>query len=63
MGGWKQIGSVKICGAPRCPGYKEVVEKPPLMKSVVLCAKDPEGNHFEKMIELRNDIHSYWQKR
>jgi hypothetical protein len=63
MGGWKQVGSVVLCDEPCCPGYREVVEKPPVLNmAVVICAKNPNAaKDFERMVQLKNDIHSYWQ--
>ena len=62
MGGWKKVGSITLCGAPCCPGYREIVEKPPLLQAVSICAKDPNAQDNERLEKLRNDIHSYWQK-
>jgi len=39
MAGWKRVGSVDICSAPCCPGYREVVEKPPYLQAVSFCVK------------------------
>lgn len=62
MAGWKRVGSVEICGEPCCPGYREVVEKPPFLKVMVFCVKDPTAKPFDRLVQLKNDIHSYWQK-
>ena len=62
MSGWKKVGSITMCGAPCCPGYRETIEKPPLLPPVTMCKKDPFARDFERLIQLRNDIHSYWQK-
>ena len=61
MGGWKKVGSIEICGAPCCPGYREEIEKPPLLQPVVFCVKNPDAKEFERLIQLKNDLHSYWQ--
>merc|ERR1711894_370634 len=37
MAGWKKVGSVDICSAPCCPGYREVLEKPPYLQAVSFC--------------------------
>ena len=63
MGGWKKVGTVDICRAPCCPGYREVTETPPLLQPVAFCVKDPNANDLDRLVALRNDIHSYWQKR
>merc|ERR1712051_143474 len=63
MAGWKRVGSVDICSAPCCPGYREVVENPPYLQAVSFCVKDPKANDYEKLVNLRNDLHSYWQRR
>ena len=62
MAGWKRVGKVEICRAPCCPGYREVVEKPAFLQPVVMCVKEPNHNDFDRLIQLRNDIHSYWQR-
>ena len=64
MGGWKSVGDIELCQMPCCPGYREVVEKPPLLRPVVLCKKLANGGKdFERLINLSNDLHSYWQRR
>ena len=63
MAGWKKVGSVDICRAPCCPGYREVVEKPPFLQPVAFCAKDPNANDLERLVNLRNDLHSFWQRK
>ena len=62
MGGWKKVGTIVMCAPPCCPGYREVIEKPRLLQAVSICTKDPNAKDFERLVELRNDVHSYWQK-
>ena len=63
MVGWKKIGRVDICSAPCCPGYREVVEKPPFLQSVAYCVEDLSAWNVWKMdrlVKLRNYINSDW---
>jgi len=48
MGGWKEIHGTELCSAPCCPGYEEVVERPPLLSPLVYCKKLPATQTFDQ---------------
>ena len=39
MSGIKQIRQIGLCGAPCCPGYKEMIDRAPLLKPIIYCQK------------------------